>query len=79
MGWASASGLVEDITNAFIEYEETKDRKAFFAAVVKTFEDGDWDTQDEVMGIDDDLDAVIKELHPDWYNDDDEEEEDEDE
>jgi hypothetical protein len=41
-------------------------RRKVYRTLITTFEDMDWDTQDECLGEDPVFDAVIKELHPNW-------------
>lgn len=70
MGWASASGIMSDIISAIKPVLPDKEtRKKVYLPIIQSFEDSDWDTQDECMGEDEAYDEVIKELHPTWFDD----------
>lgn len=67
MGWSSATDIVEVIIKSSKKYiTDDKKRKKFYKDIIITFEDSDWDTQDECVGIDKSFDLALKELHPDW-------------
>lgn len=73
MGWGSASSIMSQIIEAVKPHVADKEaRKAIYIPVIGALEDGDWDTQDECMGEDEAYDEAIKELHPDWYDEDEE-------
>lgn len=77
MGWASGSRLFSGVISVIKEYVDCeKERKDIYMDLIAEFEEFDWDTQDECIGEDPAYDEALKELHPDWYED---EEEDEDE
>lgn len=72
MGWSSGSRLMGDVIDALKDNVPEQDiRENIYAAIIPAFEDADWDTQDECMGEDDAFDAVMYDLHPDWFEDDD--------
>src|SRR3990167_10542718 len=68
MGWASATPIVEGII-AIISKEvaNVKSRKRIYKVIISEFENNDWDTQDECLGIDKMFDEAMKELHPKWF------------
>ena len=67
MGWASGSGLFEEIIKASKKVMPNAAlRKSFYLKVIKAFEDYDWDTQDECLNKDVAFKEALKELHPDW-------------
>ena len=71
MGWASGSGIfTEVITSAKKFIKDKKARKKFYKNVMAAFEDHDWDTQQECEGLDPVFDELLRETHPDWYEDD---------
>lgn len=68
MGWASGTYLAEPVIEAAKErISDQKSRAEFYKVFLAAMEDLDWDTQDEVIGIDDVFDAVLREAHPGWY------------
>ena len=69
MGWASGSIVMEKIVSFASKYvpDETA-RQSFYTEMISALEDQDWDCQDEFLGQDDAYDAAIKELHPEWCN-----------
>lgn len=67
MGWASGSGLFDQIISALNDTNlNHKERKEVYKAIIPAFEDFDWDTQDECMGADEAFDEAIYELHPEY-------------
>jgi len=67
MGWASATTIVEEIIKSAKRYIPDQDkRKAMYKDIIIAFEDMDWDTQDECLGMDKAFDSAMKEIHPDW-------------
>jgi hypothetical protein len=77
MGWASGSGVFDSIFKPLQElYDEgnmpAETLKQVAKIVIATFEDCDWDTQDESMDIFEGCEPIIeafKELHCDWFED----------
>lgn len=67
MGWSSAGDIMDVIMKSSKKYiPDNKKRKEFYIKVIEVFEDHDWDTQDECMGVDKAFDLALKEIHPDW-------------
>lgn len=65
MGWASGSEIFNKlVVSAKRNIKDEAARERFYRDAIKAFEDSDWDTQDEVRGIDAVLDKVLDELHP---------------
>lgn len=62
MGWASGSDLFSQII-AVIKEEvpDIEKRKTIYRTIARSFEDFDWDTQDECLGEDPAYDAVYDE------------------
>lgn len=76
MGWASGSRLFSEVIDVIKKAVPDEDERIdIYMGLIDAFEDADWDTQDECMGQDPAYDAALKELHPEWYDDDEEEEE----
>lgn len=75
MGWSRgtpvAIGIIESVKKHVKNYSKRVD---IYVDVIETLEDNDWDTVSEAMGYDDAFDEAVKDLHPDWFE---EEEEDE--
>jgi hypothetical protein len=70
MGWSSGTELFSSvITSAKKSMPDAETRKMFYKEVINAFEDQDWDTQDECVGVDTAFDEALKELHPNWYKD----------
>lgn len=70
MGWASASGIMNEVIDAVLpEVDDNEARKRIYKPIIKVLEDGDWDTQDESLGIDPAFDELMAEIHPGWYED----------
>lgn len=71
MGWASGSDLARVVIDNFPVRVNQKDKRSFFKAFIEEMEMHDWDTEDEVFGLDEDFDAVLRELNPDanWPED----------
>lgn len=75
MGWASGSRLFSEVIDVVQKHVlDEEERVNIYKGLIDAFEDADWDTQDECVGEDPAYDAALKELHPDWYDDDEEEE-----
>lgn len=67
MGWASGTGLFEEIWFVVRQYLTPMERVSVCASIIDTLEDRDWDTQDEVIRDDwPEVKAALKLLHPDW-------------
>lgn len=68
MGWASGSGLFSDVITAIKPaIKDEVRRKELYKKLIQSFENADWDTQNECEGEDRAFDNALKELHPDWY------------
>lgn len=71
MGWASGSSLVRQLIATIQENVGDPDLRLYiYTDLINAFEDADWDTQDEAMGIDEEFDRAIYQIHPDWKEDD---------
>ena len=68
MGWNSASSIVNEMI-ALIKTEipDLDRRKALYMKMIVSFEAKDWDTQEECLGRDTAYDEALKELHPDFF------------
>jgi hypothetical protein len=68
MGWARGSKLFSEVISAVRAHAPDEGvRKALYIKLIDAFEDFDWDTQDECVGEDPAYDEALKELHPEWY------------
>jgi hypothetical protein len=73
MGWASGGQLFIETWQAAREGIPEEKRVAAAKRMITSFEERDWDTQDEAEGIWPEVDQALRELHPAWYEDDDDE------
>lgn len=65
MGWASGSGLMQDVITAVNKsFRRGKGAKKFYEMVIEAFQDHDCDTLDECKGSDPDFDAAYREAYP---------------
>jgi hypothetical protein len=75
MGWCSGSQLFSDVIDVISQnVPDEEDRVVIYKGLISAFEEFDWDTQDECVGEDSAYDSALKELHPEWYEDEDNEE-----
>lgn len=69
MGWASGSSVMRGIIEAAeTSIYDLKIRCNFYKKVIEVLEQEDWDTQGECMEEDEAFDKALKELHPDWFD-----------
>jgi hypothetical protein len=70
MGWSSGAQVMGVIIEAVqANVPDVKAREAIYRPIIDALEDQDWDTQDECEGEDPAYDAVIRAMHPSWYED----------
>jgi hypothetical protein len=70
MGWASGSEIMSEIINLTKRtIKDVSKRKSFYKNLIVIFENRDWDTEDECLGLDRAFDLAMKELYPDNNND----------
>ena len=65
MGWGSGSDLMSEVIKTISK--EIKDplvRKKIYVGLIDAFENHDWDTQDECLGVDPAFDDAMAVLHP---------------
>jgi len=65
MGWASGSDLFTEVI-AVIKpaVKDKKARKKIYRKLISAFQDHDWDTCDECLGIDPVYDELYEEMFP---------------
>lgn len=74
MGWSSGSRLFNDVIDAMMNHvPDEESRQAVYVELINAFEDFDCDTLDECVGEDDAFDSAIKDVHPEWYDEEEEE------
>jgi hypothetical protein len=67
MGWGSGSEMMSDIIYDMKKKVKDKEtRKIIYKILIESFENNDWDTQEECMGSDKAFDEVLKDLHATW-------------
>ena len=71
MGWSGGSVLMDAVIQAERKYKisDISKRVLFYKECIEAFENHDWDTQDECLGIDVAFDMAVDELHPEWKED----------
>ena len=67
MGWASATGYVMDVWNAVREDVPEQKRPATLAKIVNTFQNGDWDNEEEIVGVWPEAHAALCITDPEWH------------
>lgn len=67
MGWCTGSGLLGDIIMSTKKVVPTKHRKELYKLFVNHFENYDCDTIHECCGIDKQFDEALKEMYPEWF------------
>lgn len=63
MGWARGSDIFNDLIDAAKKYIPKENRREFYKKMINSFEDCDWDTQNECLGNDPIYDKLIKEMY----------------
>lgn len=62
MGWSSGSEIMNAVIEAVRDEVKNKERrKAIYKPVIEILENGDWDTQDESIGLDQAFDELLLE------------------
>jgi hypothetical protein len=80
MGWAAGSVLMNPIIATMrANVPNPVARRRIYRDVIKVFDEHDWDTHGECLGIDPTFDDVLEELHPGILDEDDEDTDEEDE
>lgn len=67
MGWASGSGLLSDVILSTKKVVPAKHRKELYKLFIDHFESYDCDTINECCGIDKQFDEALKEMYPEWF------------
>lgn len=68
MGWSSGTYLAGDIIAGLKDVGfDFETRSTVYRVLIPAMEQADWDTQSECEGSDPAFDAVLRELHPKWY------------
>ena len=63
MGWANGSKIVRAVVDGMNDAGVTKAQRPFiFRRLVLALRDEDWDTEDEIAGLDESLDFIIEGL-----------------
>jgi predicted lipid-binding transport protein (Tim44 family) len=71
MGWASGSQLMSEVIAAIADKMDDHDTKVeIFESIIEAFEDADCDTLQECLDEDDAFDEALKNIHPDWFDED---------
>jgi hypothetical protein len=69
MGWAGGSDLFNDISSKILEIDDLsyEQQLEIFKVIIECMEYHDWDTIDEVIGINPIVDDAVKKLYPDMF------------
>lgn len=69
MGWAGGSMVFHDIANGIEEIEDLsyEQELRIYMTIIESLECNDWDTQDEVLGVNPIVDDAMRKLHPEWF------------
>ena len=67
MGWASGSELLGDVILSTQKVVPKRHRKELYKLFINHFEQFDCDTIGECTGLDPLFDQALKELYPDWF------------
>ena len=70
MGWASGSSIMSAIIAATHNFDCREDWYYEIAKVLE--EEGDADSLCELLGEDAEFDAAMRDLHPEWFDEEDE-------
>ncbi len=61
MGWSGGTNIAQEMVEAIDNYvPDAKTKRKLYRALIDALESEDWDTQDEVMGIDPIFDKLIQ-------------------
>ena len=72
MGWSGGSEIADTLIDIIsTEVKNKTTRKRMYIGIIEELENHDWDTQEESLGQDDVFDEALKELHPEWEEDED--------
>jgi hypothetical protein len=67
MGWAGGSRPMRKIIETINkEIDDDSTRTRIYRVLIDEFENEDWDTQGECLGIDSAFDQALRQQHPDW-------------
>ena len=71
MGWSSGTDIAVAVAKALVrELPDPEARRRVYEPLVTALNEGDWDTQDEAMGIDPVLDKLL-DIDPEEADDED--------
>ena len=69
MGWGSGSTLMSDVIKTLRQnVSDSASRQAIYYDLILSFDDQDWDTHDECVGVDPAFDAALKEHYPRFFD-----------
>ena len=68
MGWGSGSELMSKVIRG-IRDESPEFKRKLYLMLIPAMQDHDWDTETDCLGSCPVFDAVLRELHPDWLED----------
>lgn len=71
MEWCSATNIFDSVCDGLLN-DKPSDKKEVLTSLISALEDGDWDCQQDSDYWDHPLvQSIMRELHPDWFEDDD--------
>ena len=73
MGWGSGSAIMGTVIEALADHVPEHGRRVrIYKKIIPEFQNYDWDTETECMGEDKAYDEALRELHPDWFEEEEE-------
>lgn len=75
MGWCSGTDIFDAVAKLILSKDEVSEEEIqVLKTLVDALEDGDWDCQGDSDFYEHPIvQRIMRELHPDWYEDDDNE------
>lgn len=71
MGWGSGTSLFYDVICTLqVEITDATLRQRIYVKLIRAFMGHDWDNMQECMDYDPAYDAALREVEPEWFEDD---------
>lgn len=72
MSWSSATQIMSGVMNALLDWNANEScREAVYECLISPLQENDWDGERDILGIDPVYDRMLREQHPDWFEDED--------
>lgn len=66
MGWSSGNDIAIAVIDNFPVRVNKQDKVEFFKKFIDAMYMHDWDTDCELLGMDEEFDEALRQLNPDW-------------